>query len=107
MFTTLDHLEHHINHRQKKNFFSSFGKEIKGFAIFFVIVFVINSVVVNAQLYQEAIMDIVSGFSGSTNSDIFSMGSFQSGDEVDPELAAKNQAIEEITQSVESMKTFQ
>lgn len=108
MFTTLDHLEHHINHRQKKNFFSSFAKEIKGFSIFFVIVFVINSVVVNAQLYQEAIMDIVSGLSGSTNSAILSMGSFQSGDEiVDTELAAKNQAIEEITQSIESMKTFQ
>lgn len=109
MFTTLDHLEHHINHRQKKNFFSSFGKEIKGFSIFFVIVFVINSVVVNAQLYQEAIMDMVSGFSGSANPEtIDTLGSFQSGEEIlDADVLAKNQAVEEITQSVENMKTFQ
>jgi hypothetical protein len=59
MLTTLDHLEQHIQHSQKKPFFSSFAKEIKGFSIFFVMVFVLNSVVVNAQLYQEAVIDIV------------------------------------------------
>ena len=109
MFTTLDHLEHHIKHRQKKNFFSSFAKEIKGFSIFFVIVFIINSVVVNAQLYQAAIMDIVWSLSGTTNTNIMStLWSFQAGDDtVDPNLVAKNEAVQQITQSIENMKTFQ
>lgn len=67
MLTTLDHLEQHIKKSQKKNSFTSFTKEIKGFLIFFVIVFIVNSVVVNAQLYQEALIDMVSQLTGSSS----------------------------------------
>jgi hypothetical protein len=70
MFTTLEHLEHHIKSQKRENFLSSFGREIKGFTLFFVIVLIINSIVVNAQLYQEAIVSIVSEFTGSTDTTI-------------------------------------
>jgi hypothetical protein len=110
MLTTLDHLEHHIHHRQKKNFFSSFGKEIKGFSIFFLIVFILNSVFVNAQLYQEAIMDIVHQLSGSTNNPTGNsvIGSFISShqdDLLDKDFIQKKMKLDQITQSVNSMTT--
>jgi len=112
MLTTLDHLEHHIHHRQKKNFFSSFGKEIKGFSIFFLIVFVINSVFVNAQLYQEAIMDIVTQLTGSTTTitDKNILGSFTNNDTedtlVDQDFIQKKIQLDHITQSVNAMNTI-
>lgn len=112
MFTTLDHLEHHINQRQKKNFFSSFGKELKGFSIFFLIVFIINSVFVNAQLYQEAIMDIVTQFTGSTTSitDANILWSFTNSNKedalVDQEFIQKKIQLDHITQSANAMNTM-
>jgi len=112
MLTTLDHLEHHIHHRQKKSFFSSFGKEIKGFSIFFLIVFVINSVFVNAQLYQEAIMDIVTQLTGSTTTitDKSILGSFTNNDTedtlVDQDFIQKKIQLDQITQSANTMNTI-
>lgn len=111
MLTTLDHLEHHIHHRQKKNFFSSFWKEIKWFSIFFLIVFILNSVFVNAQLYQEAIMDIVHQLSGSTNNTTGNsvIGSFISShqdDLLDKDFMQKKMKLDQITQSVNSMTTI-
>lgn len=111
MLTTLDHLEHHINHNKKKKFFSSFWKEIKWFSIFFLIVFIINSVVVNAQLYQEAIMDIVTQFTWTSNNIdsnwIFNKSFISSKEDnlVDKEFIKKKMELDHITQSVSAMTT--
>ncbi len=112
MLTTLDHLEHHIYHCQKKPLFSSFAKEIKGFSIFFVIVFIINSVVVNAQLYQEAIMDVVNQLSGSTTTQAWKPSplkafiSSHQDDLLDKEFIQKKMQLDQITQSVDAMQTI-
>jgi LPXTG-site transpeptidase (sortase) family protein len=110
MLTTLDHLEHHIHHRQKKSFFSSFWKDIKWFSIFFLIVFILNSVFVNAQLYQEAIMDIVHQLSWSTNTNtknsvIWSFISSHHDDLLDKDFIQKKMKLDQITQSINNMTT--
>lgn len=113
MFTTLDHLEHHIHQRQKKNFFSSFAKELKGFSIFFLIIFILNSVFVNAQLYQEAIMDIVTQLTWSTTTlhqDKNLLNAFINNTTedslVDKEFIQKKIQLDQITQSANAMNTI-
>ncbi len=111
MLTTLDHLEHHIHQRQKKSFLSSFAKEIKGFSLFFLVVFIINSVFVNAQLYQEALMDIMTQLTWSTNTitDKNILGSFMNTKEdalVDQEFIQKKIQLDKITQSAGAMNTI-
>lgn len=59
MLTTLDHLEQHIKTTKKQSLWKSFAREIQGFTIFFILVFIVNSVVVNAQLYQEAFHGLI------------------------------------------------
>lgn len=104
MFTTLDHLEHHIQQHQKKKLFGSFGKELKGFSIFFLIVFILNSVFVNAQLYQEAIMDIVTQFTGSTNTSLLrSFGANNNDTLLDQEFIEKKMQLDQITQTVNAL----
>ncbi len=110
MFTTLEHLEHHIKSQKRENFLSSFGREIKGFTLFFVIVLIINSIVVNAQLYQEAIVSIVSEFTGSTDTTITAQIAWwfrsqtSSWDKiVDEEFLQKKIQLDYITQSVDAM----
>ncbi len=113
MFTTLDHLEHHIKNQKRKHFFSSFSKEVKGFIIFFVIVFIINSIVVNAQLYQEAIINIVSQFTGSTSTSLkkqitwwFKQHTLSPEKLVDENFLAKKIQLDHITQSINAMNTI-
>lgn len=111
MLTTLDHLEHHLQHRQKKNFFSSFAKELKGFSIFFLVVFIINSVFVNAQLYQEAIINVISELTWSTNSitDQNILGSFTNTSKqdtlIDQDTIQKKIQLDYITQTASTITT--
>lgn len=65
MLTTLEHLEHHIKHRQNSSF-KNITKEIQVFTMFFLVVFIVSSIVVNAQLYQEAFMDVLRQNGSST-----------------------------------------
>lgn len=105
MLTTLDHLEHHVKSHKKTNFLSSFGKEIKIFVTIFIVVFVINSVTINAQLYREAVVDLVHEFSGSTSSKIITIqdGTNTTSITVDQDFVNKKAMIETISQQTESL----
>lgn len=110
MFTTLEHLEHHIDTSKKKSPVKSFLKEIKTFSIFFVVVFIMSSVIVNAQLYQSAILDMIGQFSGVDNSQINTInlpsGSNSSDKVVDEEFIRKKIEMEKITQSVDALSNY-
>lgn len=110
MFTTLEHLEHHIGTSKKDSPVKGFFKEIKTFGIFFVIVFIVSNVVVNAQLYQNAVIDLVSQLSGS-NQQIQTQQSLltttkPSDKIVDEEFLRKKMEMEKITQSVDAIATY-
>lgn len=69
MFTTLDQLQHHIHHNQSpQSRFGAFRREIKIVVGICITVFVVNSLVTNAQLYAEAVQNILqsSGFDNHT-----------------------------------------
>lgn len=109
MFTTLEHLEHHIDTSKKKSPVKSFLKEMKTFSIFFVVVFIVSNVVVNAQLYQNAVLDIVSQLSGSSenfNGWFTYTTNKNSNSIVDEEFLRKKMEMEKITQSVDALSQY-
>ena len=111
MFTTLERLEHHVHNKRKWSPVGNFLKEIKIFAMFFIVVFVISSVVVNAQLYQSALLDIVDQLSWSNTQNINntknSLITKKSSNElIDTEFLRKKMEIEYITQSVDALALY-
>lgn len=70
MFTTLEHLEQHIAQKKRNSGWRSWVREIKNFTIVFLIVFIVSNVVVNAQLYQMALLDLRNGVPTLSNSGV-------------------------------------
>lgn len=110
MFTTLDHLEQHIKQQKRKSPVASFFKEVRIFTLFFIVVFIVSNVVVNAQLYHNAILDIVDQVSGSVTQLQTSPANLVADTKplhqaapVNEEFLRKKLELEKITQSVDSM----
>ncbi len=110
MFTTLDQLHHH--HQQQRSWFTTFHREIKIIAAICVTVFVVNSLVTNAQLYAEAVQDIIqsTGVSipGLTNTDnsrsiLYSNNNSIPETIIDHDYLQQKTAVENITTSVAAM----
>lgn len=111
MFTTLDHLEQHIEQQSTWSTFSRVWKEIRGFSIFFLIVFIISNVVVNAQLYQNAVVDFFDSLNGSNETvtllqaplSPLSHNSWSEEAKANMDLMRKKQEMENIITSVNSL----
>lgn len=112
MFTTLEHLEHHIQQQRKPSFWSGLWKEIKAFSLFFIIVFIISSIVINAQLYQSAFADLVGQLSGSTTTDTINNANStlastkKSTQLVDEEQLRKKIEMDKINQSIDALSLY-
>lgn len=87
-------------------------REIKVFWIFFVIVFIVSNVVVNAQLYQSALLDIVGQVSGTNNQipnnqiNTLVATNKKSDQLVDEDFLRKKIEMEKITQSIDAIATY-
>ena len=116
MFTTLDQLEHH--QQQKHSWFTTFRREIKIVASICIAVFVVNSLVTNAQLYAEAVQTILQSTgvrmddvsAGQTND--ISLSSLQHHTPIkesiiDQDYLQNKIAIEQMSTSLEAMNLVQ
>ena len=115
MLTTLDHLEYHIHNTKDWSTLSNRTREIKIFATIFVVVFVTSTLTTNAQLYKEAVVDLVQQWTGNVTENIENIKNIQNiknihnvqNEQVDKEFLAKKMLIEEINNSVEAMSMGQ
>ncbi len=109
MFTTLDQLQHHIHHNQSpQSRFGAFRREIKIVVGICITVFVVNSLVTNAQLYAEAVQNILqsSGFDNHTlhTDTSLSWQTMTSGSIIiDEAYLQQKQAVDAITTSIAAM----
>lgn len=108
MFTTLDQLHHH--HQQQRSWRSSFRREIKIVAGICVAVFVVNSLVTNAQLYAEAVQQIFQdtglniNIVANNNSLVYSTENNSLTDSIiDENYSEQKKAVDNLTTSLEAM----
>lgn len=108
MFTTLDQLHHHIHDRKtKRSLLGSLRREIKIVALICITVFVVNSLVTNAQLYAEAVQHIFQNT--GVNINLWSSGlSLYSDDTseqgiIDEKYLEQKKAVESISTSLAAM----